>query len=60
MGDNLLSIFCLVDNKGAIHMPKLGTEGWGEPYDSGFKVFNEQVGYQRAYGIPTSAQCTCS
>ena len=50
MGDNLLGIFCLVDNKGAIHMPKLGPVGWGGAYDPGFKVFNEEVGYQRVYG----------
>ena len=48
-----MGVFCLVDNKVVIHIPRPDPGGFGCIADgSSFEVLHEQVGYQRAYGRP--------
>ena len=55
VGEELLGVFCLVDDKGVIHIPEPYPWRIGGGADgSGFKVLLTQVSYQWAYGGPHS------
>ena len=61
VGEELLDVFCLVDDKGVIHMPKPDPGGLGELWMVlPSKSLDEQVSYWRAYGRSMVAPCTCS
>ena len=51
MGEELLGVFCVMDDRGVINIPKPDSRRVGGSADgSGFKVFHKQVCYQWAYG----------
>ena len=59
--EELLAMFCLLDNKDVIYIPepKPGCIG-GSADGLGFELFCEQVGYLGLMGEPMAAPWTCS
>ena len=45
-----MAVFCLLDNEGVIYIPEPEMRGWGRVDCFNFKLFDEQVGNEKAYG----------
>ena len=60
VGEILLGMLCLVDDKGVIHVlkPDPGRIGGGAD-GSGFEIHINRLATKRLFGRPIAAPCTC-